>query len=116
VLIYAPLALWRFHVATDAEIAQRYLDDDYEVFWVACRAELPICQSNLDNYKSICIACEHRSNEALEWLDKDGLHILPLKNISEEQLDSIDVIARGGWESIAELRGFKVDGSERNGC
>jgi Capsule polysaccharide biosynthesis protein len=112
VLIYSPLALWRFHIATDVEIAQRYLDDGHEVYWVACRTELPICQANPDNLKSICMACERRSVEGLEWLWGERLHVMSLDNLTDDERVVIREIDEAICRDTAMLSEYEMDGSD----
>ena len=112
VLIYAPMALWRFHLATDLELAQRYLDEGHEVFWIACKSELPICQANPDNLKSICMACEHRSGVGLSWLGENNVHVLPLSNLNDQQKSEVDRLDTDLRLDINSLRNFEYEGSD----
>jgi len=110
VLIYSPMSLWTFHHATELEIAQKNLDEGNEVFWIRCQSELPVCQVNLDNFKSICMTCEQRSRSGLNWLQGERLHVLPVTNICEAEMLKIQNITDEMFVDMDSVKNYRVDG------
>lgn len=111
-VIFSPIVHWAVHFETDLEIAQRYLDEGWDVSFLHCNGRLPTCAQNITHMPSICRKCISRFNKGIRWLNNDKVKIIDFYEITVSQQKYITSISEMSFTSIDEIKAFKIDSAE----
>jgi hypothetical protein len=105
ILIYMPFADWIPHLATDLEIAAKYIEAGDEIHIIQCSGDLPACEPNPNHIKIRCFLCKSRRDKGLGIisLPKENRHDLALDKFTKE-MEIPD------FSSMEELKNFTVEG------
>lgn len=96
VLFVETFSLWPVHLEYGLELAQRHLDENDMVDYLACNADLASCTQNLDHDLRRCMSCVSRRRQGLKMLSGELKYFslsdirLPNETKQEFKLDSID--------------------------
>src|SRR5689334_1275848 len=86
VLIYDPFILWYHHFVTGLEIALEHINQNDEVHFLACNAELSYCEVNPQHLLELCTHCNLHRNRGLELINlpQENLHDLALRRFKKK--------------------------------
>lgn len=111
-VIFSPIVHWAVHFETDLEIAQRYLDEGWDVSFLHCNGKLPACAQNITHIPSICRKCISRFNKGIRWLNNDKVKIIDFYEITVSQHAYINSISEATFTSIDEIKAFMIDSAK----
>ena len=112
VLFYSPYAIYPFHFETELELAEKHLNQGYEVTFLVCNGELPSCDPNPCHKPSICLLCKSRLFSGINWLGKNNIKIESFYKLTKEQKQTINSLNSIRIPSIDYLKQISIDDSD----
>lgn len=112
VLFYSPFAGFCPHFETELDLMQQYLDRGYRVTVLTCQGELPSCEVNPKHTLGKCWNCKSRQVRGLDWIGRDRVQVKNFYWIKSEQKEKIESHKNAEFESISDLKNFKIEGSD----
>jgi hypothetical protein len=90
------------HLATEAELAQRHLNQGDTVLRFVCQADMPICRGNPDHSLMMCALCLSRRASAMNMVQPR----VPERSVIDLTPEDRRTIAAFRWEAknLAELK------------